>query len=152
MVFRRQPSVGGGHKTLKKIILKILSPLIRLIVFGIGYKFAAWTIAAIAKVYAKHKSSPRGLKFLLDLDNKLYQTQGQLAIKYGNGIHTKHRHLNYHEFFIQHLRSGDKVLDIGSGNGALAYDIASRLNGTSIVGIEIDTNNYKFAIENYKHE
>jgi len=80
------------------------------------------------------------LRFLFRLDHWLYYLEGQMAIVYGGGIHTKHRHTRYHDFFTKRIGSRERVLDIGSGNGALTYDIAQAIEG-EVVGIDISVQN-----------
>lgn len=77
------------------------------------------------------------LRCLLTLDNWLYVLESSFAVAYGGGIHPKHRHMRYHEFFIARIGPADSVLDIGCGNGAVAYDIATR-TGALVVGMEIE--------------
>ena len=93
----------------------------------------------------------RALRFLFELENRLYQLEGQTSVRYGGGIHTKHRHTNYHQFFIKNLKPGERVLDIGSGNGFLAYDVVASIRNISVVGIELNKSNVKFACEHYQH-
>lgn len=76
------------------------------------------------------------LKMLLSLDNLLYGLQGQVAIQYEGGIHTKHRHMKYHEFFKNRIREFDDVIDIGCGIGAVAFDVSNVAK--RVVGIDID--------------
>lgn len=92
------------------------------------------------------------LKFLFEFDKKLYLLEGELSIKYGNGIHTKHKHIKYHDFFVKNIKPNEKVLDIGSGNGFLSYDIVTKVKGAKVTGIELNEKNVKFARNNYKHE
>ncbi len=40
------------------------------------------------------------------------------------GLHPKHRLMNYHQWFIDHMNKDWTVLDVGCGNGALSYDLA----------------------------
>ena len=79
-------------------------------------------------------------KFLLikalKFSNFLYKIISYLAIKNENGLHPKHRLIGYHKFFIDNVSKDDKVLDIGCGNGALAYDVAQKAN--SVTGIDIE--------------
>jgi len=77
------------------------------------------------------------LRFLFRLDRWLYYAQGKLAAAYGDGVHTKHRHMDYHRFFIQRINPGDRVLDVGSNHGAVSYDIAEQA-GATVVGMEIN--------------
>ncbi len=96
--------------------------------------------------------SPRdSLELLLDLDNRLYAKQSQAARDYGDGIHPKHRHLNYHQFFIKHANSGERVLDIGSGMGMMAYDMVVNVPDLKVVGLEMDEKYFKYACEHYQN-
>lgn len=76
------------------------------------------------------------LKILFSLDNLLYGLQGQTAIQYEGGIHTKHRHMGYHDFFKDRIKELDDVIDIGCGNGAVAFDVSKVAK--RVVGIDID--------------
>ncbi|MCK4437268.1 class I SAM-dependent methyltransferase [bacterium] len=91
------------------------------------------------------------LQFLFKLENRLYLLEGETSIRYGNGIHTKHRHINYHHFFIRNLKLGEHVLDIGCGNGAMTYEMVTKVSGVQVVGIELNEDNIKFAREHYQH-
>ncbi|MBA7489480.1 methyltransferase [subsurface metagenome] len=93
----------------------------------------------------------RALRFLFELENRLYELEGQTSVRYGGGIHTKHRHTNYHQFFIKNLKPGERVLDVGSGNGFLAYDVVTSVKNICVVGIELNKSNVKFACEHYQH-
>lgn len=93
----------------------------------------------------------RALRFLFELENRLYQLEGQTSVHYGGGIHTKHQHINYHQFFIKNLKPGERVLDVGSGNGFLAYDAVTSVKNIRVVGVELSKSNVKFACEHYQH-
>ncbi|MCB0108922.1 MAG: class I SAM-dependent methyltransferase [Caldilineaceae bacterium] len=77
------------------------------------------------------------LRLLFRLDRWLYYVQGKLAAAYGEGVHTKHRHMNYHRFFVQRIAPGERVLDVGSNHGAVSFDIAEQA-GATVVGMEIN--------------
>lgn len=91
-----------------------------------------------------------GLRFLLGLDASLYPIQSELAVAYGNGVHTKHRHMRYHDFFVARVHPGERVLDIGCGIGAVAYDVANRSHA-SVVGIDLSVGNIAKAKKFYDH-
>ena len=98
------------------------------------------------------KTSPKKtLQFLFELENRLYSLQGKASVDYGNGIHTKHRHTNYHHFFIKNLKPGERVLDIGCGNGFMSYDMATQVPEVTVVGIELNKENIQYARVHYKH-
>lgn len=96
-------------------------------------------------------SSDNFLRFLLTLEQELYNLTGKVAIEYGNGLHTKHRHINYAQFFIEHISERDRVLDVGCGQGAVAYRIAEKLN-VEVVGIDLSAENLRIARERHAHE
>lgn len=86
----------------------------------------------------------KALRFLLRLDAALYLLQGQKAIEYDGGIHTKHRHMRYHDFFVGRTHVGERVLDIGCGIGAVAYDVAEKA-GAYVTGIDLSPENIQQA-------
>lgn len=57
------------------------------------------------------------------------------AIDYDEGVHAKHRLTRYHDFFVERIRPGERVLDVGCHKGELAFDIAER-SGAVVVGID----------------
>ena len=89
------------------------------------------------------------LRLLFNLDAKLYTLQGRLAVAYGNGLHTKHRHTRYHDIFSERVSPGECVLDIGCGNGALAYDLAEK--GALVTGIDLSEVNIHAAQNRFAH-
>jgi ubiquinone/menaquinone biosynthesis C-methylase UbiE len=103
-----------------------------------------------ASTRALKLSPARGLRFLFGLDAALYPLQGRLAVEYDGGIHTKHRHTHYHDFFVQRVGNGERVLDIGCGIGALSFDLAEK-SGANVSGIDLDPQNIKIAREKYSH-
>jgi len=98
---------------------------------------------------ARDLNPAEGLKFLFDLDNRLYPLQGTLAVAYDNGLHTKHRHTKYHDFFVEHINPGEKVLDIGCGNGALTYNVAEKVQNVEVLGIDLSSANIAVACKKY---
>ena len=87
------------------------------------------------------------LKSALKLHNWLYKVISVLAIKSEGGLHPKHRLIGYHQFFLNNVSGGDRVLDIGCGNDALAYDVADRVK--SVTGIDIEEKNIRKAKAKY---
>ncbi len=81
------------------------------------------------------------VRLALHLHNFAYKLASKLAILADGELHPKHRLMNYHQFFLDHISSQDRVLDIGCGNGALAFDLAKKAAHV----IALDTN------EKYQH-
>lgn len=91
------------------------------------------------------------LKALFSLDDVLYKLEGLESIRYGNGVHTKHRHTKYHDFFIDNIFTSEVILDVGCGNGALAFDIATRSLASKVIGIDISKPNIDLAKSRFYH-
>lgn len=128
---------------LKIIIFKIISIIpSRLTIFLI--ELLLWS-------KSENLNPKNALKFLFEVENKLYGLEGRNATRYDGGIHVKHRLMNYHKFFIDNIPINSKVLDIGCGNGALAYDVAVSVENVDIVGIDLDVRNIKMAKEKYQN-
>ena len=92
----------------------------------------------------------KSIKNLFLIKDKLDWIINERAIKYGNGIHPKHLITNYHQFFIDRIKEGESVLDVGCGNGTVAISIAKRYPKSLITGVDLDKKNIKFAKEKQK--
>lgn len=90
------------------------------------------------------------LRFLFRLDAALYALQGPLAVAYNGGVHTKHRHTAYHDFFVDRIKKGERVLDIGCGIGAVAYDLAQRA-GAIVDGVDLNESSIAEAKRRFSH-
>ena len=90
------------------------------------------------------------LRFLFRLDAALYPLQGQKAVEYGGGIHTKYRHIRYHDFFINRIHKGERVLDVGCSMGVVAYKVAQEA-GAYVVGIDLNPDSIAQARQRYAH-
>ncbi len=101
------------------------------------------------RTYAKLAGSKQALIFLLNIHKRLLTLISDRASDYEGGVHPKHRLMRYHDFFTTRLKSGEKVLDIGSGIGFLAYDMAK--TGAEVTGVEISEKNINKANRLYKH-
>jgi SAM-dependent methyltransferase len=95
------------------------------------------------------KPAKQALQILFSLDALLYQIQGQQSVAYDGGIHTKHRHMKYHDFFTNRIHDGDRVIDIGCGIGAVAYDVAKV--AMQVVGVDFNEDSIKIARGRYQH-
>jgi len=107
-------------------------------------------LAEVAVHRAQMLPPADGLRFLFGLDAALYPVHGELAVAYGGGTHTKHRHMRYHDFFVGRIRPAERVLDIGCGIGAVAYDVAEK-SGAEVVGVDLSEANIATASQRYAH-
>lgn len=132
----------GVHRLMKGILKRAMACLSTPQLGSLVYRLVAWRVASLP--------ANEALRFLFRLDSALYSLQGQKAVEYDGGIHTKHRHTRYHDFFVSRVRPGERVLDIGCGIGAVAYDVAEKTEAY-VVGIDLNQDNIAQARERYDH-
>lgn len=79
-----------------------------------------------------------GLHRLFDLQDALEHVVNERAMIHGKGEHPKHRLTNYHRYFVERIKDGQRVLDVGCGYGAVARSIAGALPNAHVVGADYD--------------
>jgi SAM-dependent methyltransferase len=102
-------------------------------------------------VLAANPDRRRAVRELLVTYDDVYTALDQAAIAYDGGVHVKHRLTRYHDFFVERVRPGERVLDVGCGKGELAFDLATRA-GANVVGIDNDRSHLGFARGRFSHE
>jgi SAM-dependent methyltransferase len=90
------------------------------------------------------------MRELLEVYGDAYVGMDRGAVEYGEGVHPKHRLTRYHDFFVDRLRPGERVLDVGCGIGSVAYDLAER-SGATVVGIDVSGWALEVARTRYAH-
>jgi glycosyltransferase involved in cell wall biosynthesis/2-polyprenyl-3-methyl-5-hydroxy-6-metoxy-1,4-benzoquinol methylase len=130
------------RKIMKRTLLKALDKLPTSRLEAIIQRLVIWRAMSLPPAEA--------LRFLFRLDAGFYALQGAQAVRYGGGTHPKHRHMRYHDFFVARVRPGEKVLDIGCGIGAVAYDVAEKARAT-VIGIDLSRTNIAQARRLYAH-
>lgn len=96
--------------------------------------------------FAKRLEPRKRAEFLAELDTYVYSMQGEAAIAAGNGIHPKHDLIRYHDYFVERVGAGERVIDLGCGIGALAASIAGR-SGARVTGVDWSEKNLERARE-----
>ncbi len=91
------------------------------------------------RTYAKFAPPKDALIFLFNLHKRILTLISDRASDYEGGVHPKHRLMQYHKFFTDRLKAGEKVLDIGSGRAFLANEMAK--TGAIVTGIELSKKN-----------
>ena len=102
-------------------------------------------------VMAGDSDSRRAVRELLVTYDDVYHALDRAAIAYDGGVHVKHRLTGYHDFFVENVRPGERVLDIGSGKGELAHDLVTRA-GATVVGVDHDPSHLAFARARFRHD
>ena len=105
----------------------------------------AWSSAAV------RKPTTPALRSLLSVEDLLLRRAELLAIDLERGIHPKHRIMRYHDFFVERVRPGERVLDVGCGKGELAFDLAER-GEVHVTGIDISDDALAFARERFQSD
>jgi len=80
----------------------------------------------------------KGLARAFIIEDGLLHVLNERALALGQGVHPKHRLTHYHDFFIQRIKDGDRVLDVGCSYGAVARSIAKAHPMAQIMGVELD--------------
>lgn len=75
------------------------------------------------------------MPLLIRLDNYCYYKISKLSVVLNDGVHPKHRLMDYHKFFIDNISDTYRVVDIGYGIGAATFSIAKKAR--SVVGLDI---------------
>lgn len=132
---------------IKKLLRLVLNILLWPLVLLPARMVSKLTMVALRR-YATSKPPADGLRFLFELDQELYWLQGTLSVDYGDGLHTKHHHMKYHDFFVDRISVGERVLDVGCGIGAVAHSVASR-TGAHVTGIDYSAESIAVAHERY---
>jgi SAM-dependent methyltransferase len=132
--------VGAAYRRLPRAPFRHLMPL------------RAWrgVFRFWLSVVAASPDRRRAVRELLTTYDDVYKALDGAAIAYDGGVHVKHRLTRYHDFFVERVRPGERVLDVGTGKGELAYDLVTRA-GASVVGIDSDRSHLAFARERFAH-
>jgi SAM-dependent methyltransferase len=103
----------------------------------------------LAQAIATRDDAKSALAALLDTHSRIETMAATTAVRYGDGINPKHRIMAYHDFFTARVRPGERVFDVGSGNGFLALSMARA--GAYVEGMEIVPANVEIARARHAH-
>jgi 2-polyprenyl-3-methyl-5-hydroxy-6-metoxy-1,4-benzoquinol methylase len=134
---------------MKRNFTQPLQKLILAYARSMSYENFIQFILALIAQRVQDKTPAEALKILFTLDARMYSEQGLLATAYDGGIHTKHRHMKYHDFFTGRISKDDRVMDIGCGIGAVAYDVSKV--AAHVLGIDLNEENIKTAQKRYQN-
>lgn len=125
---------------MKSFLLKIIY-IISLPWKLIPSKIRSFIFTGLLLLESRGRDTSQGLKRLLLIKDRLEWIINERALKNGNGVHLKHRLINYHNFFIDNIKNGESVLDIGCGYGAVSRSVASSKPKSKIIAIDINKEN-----------
>jgi len=134
---------------MKRLLSQFLPRLTQAYVRRMSNEHFIQFILSLIKARLQDTSPAEALKVLFTLDARLYTEQGLLAVAHDGGIHTKHRHMKYHDFFTGRINKDDRVMDIGCGIGAVAYDVSKV--AAQVVGMDFNADSIRTARERYQN-
>ncbi|MFI4897195.1 MAG: glycosyltransferase [Phycisphaerales bacterium JB059] len=120
---RRGDDRARGHEVRWEAPMLLISP---------EAQAQAWERSL--RAFASRLGARPRAQFLAGLDAPLYEMQGLAAVEAEGGLHPKHRLMDYHRFFTERVAPGERVIDLGSGSGALACSLARA--GARVVGVD----------------
>ena len=130
---------------MKKNIILSLAKIFSYIWFLIPTKLRRLIFTSFFILESRKNNTSISIQNLFLIKDKLNWIINERALKYGDGIHPKHSLTKYHQFFIDRIKNGENVLDVGCGNGSVAISIAKKLPNSFITGIDINKKSIEFA-------
>lgn len=130
---------------MKRRALRLLDPLLQ-------SAPAARLVDAVVRLWtsaASRMPPAQGLSRMLELDAELQRRIDVLSIELDGGTHPKHRLTGYHDFFVERIRPGESVLDVGSGKSELAHDLAVRA-GARVTGLDFNRSRVEHARSRFR--
>ena len=122
---------------IKKLVLGcvfIMALPLRLIPASLRRQFLFGLLVMESRV----GNSENALRQLFIMEDKIRLLINERAMVLGQGVHPKHRLMNYHRFFVENIAEGDTVLDIGCGYGSVARSVAQALPSSNVTGIDFN--------------
>ena len=129
---------------MKNLLLK-LADFLSFFWLLIPSKMRNFLITSLFILESRDNNTRKGLIRIFRIKDKLEWVINERSLKYDYGIHPKHRLTDYHNFFIKRISNGEKVLDIGCGNGMVAMSIAKECPKSFVLGIDVNEKNIKIA-------
>jgi SAM-dependent methyltransferase len=128
-----RPESSTFFERIKRFVAKRFVPLIA----GLPSRSVQNIVMQIVARKTERMEPKEAASFIFNLDNDMYHQESQAAVRYGGGVHPKHRITHYHDFFVQRIKASERVLDVGCRTGEVAFEIVSK-TGAKLTGIDID--------------
>lgn len=121
-------------KKISLYIFNFVSVFWRLIPSSFRINF----LTALFVLDSRGKDKSKSLKYLFYVKDRLDWVINERALSFGKGEHPKHKLINYHSFFIDNIKDGENVLDVGCGYGSVARSLAKKKPRSNILAIDYD--------------
>lgn len=97
----------------------------------------------IRPVLAHPKVAAVFCRLALHVDSVCYRALNELLMHANGGVHPKHRLMNYAQYFVDHIKETDRVLDVGCGRGTVAARLAEKAQ--QVLGVDLEAKNISMA-------
>ena len=95
-------------------------------------------ISGLMLVESRAARPETALGRLFALADDLERLTNERATALGGGVHPKHGLTGYHDFFVDNVAPGSRILDVGCGIGEVARSLAGRVPDAEVTGIDSD--------------
>ena len=127
-------------KRSKRLVSGMAKGGVEMLVFPITSRLPGTGYEQLQMAMIKHRvsllSEREAAKFLLRIDNQLGELQQNAIKKLGLPAHALHHHAEYLRFLSSKIGRGERVLDIGCGEGVLTRDMAE-CSGAQAIGADL---------------
>ncbi|MBI5164215.1 MAG: class I SAM-dependent methyltransferase [Magnetospirillum sp.] len=123
---------------LAKTVILGAARLLGAVVSLIPFRLRRTVIGALLLAESRAGTPAVALRHLFALEDDLDRLVVERATAYGKGVNPKHRLTRYHDFFVDRIPAGARVLDIGCGVAEVARSVAERVPEVRVVGIDND--------------
>jgi len=119
-------------------MLRALIRIISLPFYLVPAKLRTGLIRGLVVVDSRIGNPADSLRRAFSIADTVNLVIAERATAYGAGEHPKHRLMAYHDFFVENIEPGSRVIDVGCGYGAVARSIANRVTDVEVLGIDLD--------------
>ena len=108
-------------------------------------------IALLGEAFrAEREGEPApALRRLFDLEDRLAMDVAVAAMRYGGGLHPRHRLTGDADFFASRVHPGERVVDLGCGLGSIAHAVAAA--GAHVLALDEDALTLDLARSRFAH-
>ena len=122
---------------MKAVLLKV-ADMLALLWRVLPRRFRHLILKGLFVLESRGSDTGAALGRLFNVQDALEHVINERAMIHGRGEHPKHRLTRYHDFFIERIADGERVLDVGCGYGAVARSIARARPKSRVIGVDYD--------------
>lgn len=121
-----------------KAALLTIANILALLWQIVPQRLRLYTFKALFVLESRGRDPRAALARLFAIQDEWEKIVSERATALNGGEHPKHRLIHYHDFFIDRIFDGQRVLDVGCGYGAVARSIARARPASAVTGLDND--------------